>query len=48
MKIIIQSLLLSLLLSINLLNAQNQTDTTKLVVGKWIPYAITNAEGERC
>ena len=46
MKLFFSSLFLSLLLSFSIVNAQNQTDTTKLLVGKWTPYAITNAEGE--
>lgn len=39
-------LLLSLFLSINYLNAQNQKDTVNLLNGKWIPFSITNTEGQ--
>jgi len=46
MKRIFTSLLIGLLLSITFASAQNQTDTTKLLIGKWTPYAITNANGE--
>jgi len=45
MKKIFTSLLLSILLSFSIVNAQNQLDTSK-IIGKWIPYAITNIEGK--
>ncbi len=45
MKRIFTSLLIGLLLSITFVSAQNQTDTNKLLIGKWKPISITDANG---